>query len=142
MKKLILTAFCMVYWSAGGSAQVAVIAHKSVPMDKLEKSKLLDLYTGEIKSWPDDEPVVVLDLKPKSEVKKTFYKFLGKSSSRMKSIWLRSMLSGEGDPPESLQSEELLLKKVASTPGAIGFVSRPKVSDDVKILLVIKEEEE
>ena len=55
----------------------------------------------------------------------------------MKSIWLKKMLSGEGDPPEALKSESEVLQKVSSTPGAIGFVSEANISDDVKVLTVI-----
>ncbi len=56
----------------------------------------------------------------------------------MKSIWLRNMLSGEGDPPEALKSEEEMLQKIAATPGAIGFLSHTKVDNNVKTLIVIK----
>jgi ABC-type phosphate transport system substrate-binding protein len=120
--------------------QVIVIAHKSVPMDTIKKSMLLDFYACDIKKWSDGQPVVVFDLKPQSEVKTAFYNFLGKSSSRMKSIWLKKMLSGEGDPPEAVNSEEELFGKVAATAGAIGFVSKSKVRDNVKRLLEISEE--
>ena len=119
---------------SGVSAQVAVIAHRSVPVEEINRSELLDFYTGDIKSWNDGVPVVVLDLKPKGEVRDAFYKFLGKPSSRMKSVWMRNMLSGEGDPPEALNSEEEVVQKVAGTPGAIGFVSQSKVSEDIKTL--------
>ena len=112
-----------------------------MPVDEIKKSQLLDFYTGDIRSWSNSESVVVFDLKPKGEVKDTFYKFLGKSTSRMKSIWLKKVLSGEWDPPKSLKSEEEMLKKIASTPGAIGFVSQSQVSEDVKTLLVINREE-
>ena len=121
-------------------SQVAVIAHKSVPIDKIKKSELLDFYTGDIKKWRDNQPVVVFDLKPRGEVKETFYKFLGKSSSRMKSIWLKKMLLGEGDPPDSMKLEKELLKKVATTTGAIGFVSQSQVSGDVKTLIIIEKD--
>lgn len=141
MLKIIVTTFYLTCWAQGAFAQVAVIANKSVPADSITKTELLDFYTGDIKKWLNAKPVVVLDLKPKGEVRDTFYEFLGKSSSRMKSIWLKKMLSGEGDPPEALQSEEEMLKKVASTPGAIGFVSKSKASKEVKTLFVIKKEE-
>ena len=121
-------------------SQVAVIAHKSVPVDTIKKSELLDFYTGDIKKWNDEQPVVILDLKPRGDTKKAFYKFLGKSPSRMKSIWLKLMLSGEGDPPLSMRSEDELLKKVASTPGAIGFVSQRRATGDVKTLFLIEKE--
>ena len=137
----ILTVFALLS-AIDSSAQVAVIAHQSVPADTLSRSDLLDFYTGEIKSWPDQTPVVVLDLKPKGESKTAFYGFLGKRPSRMKSIWIKRMLSGEGDPPESMNTEEELLQKVASTQGALGFVSMHRVGEDVKTLVVVPKREE
>lgn len=141
MKIVMATIICLLFCMTSVFAQVAVIAHKSVPEDSIKKNELLDFYTGDIKKWKNDQAVVVLDLKPKCEEKAMFYDFLGKSSSRMKSIWLKKMLSGEGDPPEVVKSEEEMLKKVTATPGAIGFINQSKVNDDVKILLLIKKDE-
>ena len=123
------------------SAQVAVIAHKSVPADSLTKVQLLDFYTGEALSWKDGLAVVVCDLRLKGGVKDAFYQFLGKSSTRMKSIWLKRKLAGEGDPPESFQTEEELLQHVAATPGAVGFVHTSKVNGEVKVLYRIPDAE-
>ena len=140
MKIAIITLLFLFGWPETSFSQVAVIAHKSVPVDTIKKSELLDFYTGDIKKWHDEQPVVILDLKPRGDTKKAFYKFLGKSPSRMKSIWLKMMLSGEGDPPLSMRSEDELLQKVASTPGAIGFVSQRRVTGDVKTLFLIEKE--
>ena len=138
MKIVIVTLLFLFSWPEISFSQVAVIAHKSVPVDTIKKSELLDFYTADIKKWINGEKVIVNDLKPKGEVKKIFYKFLGKTPSRMKSIWLRNMLSGEGDPPEALKSEEEMLQKIAATPEAIGFLSHTKVDNNVKTLIVIK----
>ena len=138
MKIVIVTLLFLFSWAEALFPQVAVIAHKSVPVDTIKKSELLDFYTADVKKWINGEKVIVNDLKPKGEVKKIFYKFLGKTPSRMKSIWLRNMLSGEGDPPEALKSEEEMLQKIAATPGAIGFLSHTKVDNNVKTLIVIK----
>ena len=136
----IVTILFLFGWPETSFSQVAVIAHKSVPIDKIKKSKLLDFYTGDIRKWNDGQPVVILDLKPRGDTKKAFYEFLGKRPSRLKSIWLRKMLSGEGDPPLSMKSEDELLKKVASTPGALGFVSQRRATGDVKTLFLIEKE--
>ncbi len=58
----------------------------------------------------------------------------------MKSVWLKRMLSGEGDPPLAVESETEMVKRVAATPGAIGFVSREAVNDTVKTLAIIEHE--
>lgn len=119
------------------SAEVAVIANPSVPVKTITSAELLDIYSGDIKEWRDGSPIVVLDLKPNSVVKEAFYEYLGKSSSRMKSIWMKNMLSGEGRPPEAQESGEKILEKVMSTPGAIGYVERSLVTAGVVELVVI-----
>lgn len=123
-------------------AQVAVIVNQSVKENDVSREQLLDFYSRDVRVWKNGEPVTVFDLKPKSDVKETFYQFLGKSTSRMKSIWMKKMLSGEGDPPEALETEEAVVTKVAATPGSIGFVSQAKVTDDVKVLVVIEPKKE
>ena len=138
----IATILCLLAWATISSGQVVVIAHKSVPMDTIKKSLLLDFYACDIKKWSDGQPVVVLDLKLQNGIRTTFYNYLGKSSSRMKSIWLKKLLSGEGEPPEAMNSEEEVLRKVAATAGAIGFVSKTKVRENVKILLEINDEKQ
>ena len=140
MKGIIVTFLILIFWGTDETGQVAVIANKSVPVDKITRSQLLDFYTRDIRLWENDRPIVVLDLKPKTKIKKEFYKLLGKSTSRMKSIWMKKLLSGEGDPPEALKSEEAVLKKVASTPGAIGYVSQSVVTKEVKVLIIVKSE--
>ena len=126
---------------ARGQEEVAVIAHPAVGQDTLSKGELLDYYTGDIERWPDGSRVVVKDLKEKGAVRDRFYRFLGKRPSRMKSIWLRNMLSGEGDPPESVATEQELLARVAATPGALGFVSSARVTDQVRVLILIVADE-
>lgn len=132
MKQLIAAFFCLVLWISPIPAQVAVIAHNSVPLDTVRASELLNFFTGDVSFWSDGEPIIIFDLKEKGEVKDTFYNFLGMSSSRLKSIWMKRMLSGDADPPEFLKSEDDMLKKVAATAGAIGFVSQSIVNGEVK----------
>ena len=119
-------------------AQVVVIAHQEVPVDSISKDQLLDFYTGDVLSWPSSGlEVVVCDLRLKSDVKDDFYDYLGKSSSRMRSIWLKRKLAGEGDPPVFFQTEEELLEHVSNTPGSIGFMHPSKVTSNVKVLIEI-----
>ena len=137
MRYLFLILIASLFTCTSATAQVAVIAHSSVPVDTIEKIDLLDFYTGDIRVWQDENPVVVFDLKTKNDVKKSFYRFIGKSTSRMKSIWMKKMLAGESDPPMTMASEEEMLAKVASTPGAIGFISGVLVAENVKTLIII-----
>lgn len=119
-------------------AQVAVIANSEVPVDTLAQHELLDFYSGDRREWSDRTPVVLLDLKEKGGIRDIFYAYLGKPVSRMKSIWLRNKLSGEGDPPLTLEDEAAVLEKVQQTPGAIGFISSEHADTTVKILAIIR----
>jgi ABC-type phosphate transport system substrate-binding protein len=116
---------------------LAVVGHPGIPDENLSKAVVLDYFTGDRRKWSDDQPVVPLDLQEPEDVRKNFYKTLGKSSSRMRSIWMKRKLSGEGEPPEPVESEAQLLEKVASTPGSIGFVRRDSVHGSVKVLAVL-----
>lgn len=130
--------------AATAQAQVAVVANPSVKDEKVDSRTLLDIYTGDIKTWSGGEPIVLVDLKEKTAAKIAFYRFLGMSLSRMKSIWMKNMLAGEGSPPKSIESEEQLLQHVASTPGAIGYASLPmaRQAAGVVTLLEIPEQNE
>ena len=134
-KLLIILLLC-----GSGYSQVAIIANKSVKLDKIEQAKLLDYYSRDLKFWDNGDPIIIFDLKTKNEVRGIFFKFLGKSSSRMKSVWMKKMLLGEGDPPEPLESEEVMLKRIIETPGSIGFLNAELVTDEVKLLKLISNE--
>ena len=137
MKKF-LTILFLCFIISNSTAQVAVIANNTVPIETISEAKLLDIYSGDIRWWDNGDPVIVFDLEEKTEVKTEFYNFLGKSTSRMKSIWLKKMLSGEGEPPEALKSEDEMLKIVEKTVGAIGFISKNKVVPEAKVLALVE----
>jgi ABC-type phosphate transport system substrate-binding protein len=140
MKQLmfcVLVVLETVFVASASSGEVAVIAHPSVPVNTISRSHLLDIYVGDVKEWDNGEPIVVVDLKPMSGVKEAFYMYLGKSSSRIKSIWMKQLLTGEGQPPEAMESQQTILEIVAATPGAIGYVDRSLVTGAVVTLAVI-----
>jgi ABC-type phosphate transport system substrate-binding protein len=119
-------------------AQVAVIANKSVSESSVSISKLTDIYCLRAKTWSNGKAIVPLTLKSDNETTQKFFGAVGKSSMEMKKLWMRIQLTGEGQPPESAGSEDDVVSKVASTPGAIGFVSADKVDSSVKVILSIK----
>ncbi|MDP4173375.1 MAG: hypothetical protein Q8933_05365 [Bacteroidota bacterium] len=116
------------------NAQVAVIANKSVPVSSINKSKLLDIYSISQKSWSNGEKIVVFDLKSNSSAKDKFYQNIGKSNAELKKVWMRMQLTGGGSAPSSLYSEDEIVSKVASTPGAIGYVELKNVTGAVKVI--------
>ncbi|MEJ2054812.1 MAG: hypothetical protein P8X42_12900 [Calditrichaceae bacterium] len=141
MKFIIKLILPLIFLCGFAYSQVAIIANKSVPLNDIDKNQLMDYYSKDIKFWENGEPVILFNLKVKNKAHENFYKFLGKSSSRMKSVWLKKMLLGEGEPPEALNSEEEMLRKIINTPGSIGFINPDMVSEKVKLLKIIKNED-
>jgi ABC-type phosphate transport system substrate-binding protein len=124
--------------AASTQAQVAVIANKSVSESSISSGKLNDIYSLRAKTWGNGKEIVPVTLKSENESVKKFFSAFGKSLMEMKKLWMKLQLTGEGQPPASVGSEDEVVSKVASTPGAIGFVSSDKVNSSVKVLLTIK----
>ena len=57
-------------------------------------------------------------------------KYVGKSASQFRNHWKRLEFTGKGKPPKWFSSEEKL-EYVAEKPGAIGYVSRDRVTEKV-----------
>jgi ABC-type phosphate transport system substrate-binding protein len=135
-----LSGLGLFFSSTGLSAQVAVIAHRDVAETGLDKNDLMDLYTRDVRVWSDGTPIVLFDLKEKGDVRDTFYAYLGIRPSRMKSIWLKQLYAGEGQPPNAIDTQEAMVNRVGTTRGALGFVDSDHAENDqVKVLLLLPE---
>jgi ABC-type phosphate transport system substrate-binding protein len=127
----------LLFASMNAYAQVAVIANKSVSDASISSSKVESVYMLKDKTWSDGKGVILFTLKSDNGTVEKFFSSFGKSSSDMKKLWMKAQLTGEGMAPEALGSEDEVVNKVASTPGAIGFVDAQKVNGNVKVLLTI-----
>ena len=138
MKKILVFIVLLIVSVISVKAQVVVIVNKSVPVSSITAAKLLDIYSMSTKDWGNGTKIVVIDKKSDDDAKSKFYGYMGKPVAEMKKIWMRVQLSGEGKAPEALGSDEDIVKKVASTPGAIGYVHADKATGDVKVIATIK----
>lgn len=139
MKLILLLYFSMnlAYLAADPAlGQVAVIVNKSVSVDSASPDQIADIYRLKVRKWEDGHTIVLYNLKRKKAVKSHFYKLINENSLNLKKLWMRLQLTGEALPPKGLDTEEEVVKRVASTRGAIGFVSKAKVSDEVKVIAV------
>ena len=138
MKKWLLFLFLLLAGTTAARAQVAVVAHKSVPAHDIDVRRLLDIYSLEETKWKDGTRIVLFDLKGKNDLKTQFYDYLGRRPEDMKRLWLRLILSGEGRSPTLLKSPEAVLDEIAETPGAIGYAPLAAVTDEVKVIATIQ----
>lgn len=100
---------------------IAVIVDKNNDVTDISSENLKKLYTGEIKNWKElggaDEAVVVIGREAGSGTRDAFEELLE--------------LKDKCDYAQQLDSTGAVLAKVASTPGAIGYVSLDVVDNSV-----------
>lgn len=100
---------------------IAVIVDKNNGVTDVSSENLKKLYTGEIKNWKElggaDEAVVVIGREAGSGTRDAFEELLE--------------LRDKCDYAQQLDSTGAVLAKVASTPGAIGYVSLDVVDESV-----------
>lgn len=133
---IIYTLMLMLFLTISGYAQVAVIANKSVSESSISSAKLQEIYSLKTKTWGNGKSIVLFTIKDDNTSNKCFGSF-GKSYADMKKVWMKLQLTGEGQAPEAVGSADEVLNKVASTPGAIGYIDASKVNDKVKVLFTI-----
>lgn len=121
------------------SAGVVVIAHPSVSLQMLDAEQVAQLYLGRVTALPDGTRPVVLDLMEGDPQRVEFSeRVLGKSEQQLRSYWTRMIFTGKGQPPRTLNSSADMLRVVANTPGAIGYLDSGAVTGKVKVLFRIE----
>lgn len=103
---------------------IAVVTDPSNTAADLTKDQLIQIYTGEITNWKDaggeDMPIVVVGREAGSGTRGAFEELL--------------KIEDACKYANELDSTGAVMAKVASTPGAIGYVSLDVVDDSVKAL--------
>lgn len=59
---------------------------------------------------------------------------VGRSGAQLTSHWARLVFTGRAKAPEDLADDAAVKAKVASTPGAIGYISDGAVDGTVKVV--------
>lgn len=103
---------------------IAVVVDPANAVEDLSKQQLSDIYSGKINNWKDvggaDAPVVVVGREAGSGTRSAFEEIL--------------KLEDACKYSNELDSTGAVMAKVASTPGAVGYVSLDVVDDTVKAL--------
>lgn len=100
---------------------IAVVKDNANTVADLTKQQLSDIYTGAVTNWSDlggaDQPIVVIGREAGSGTRGAFEEILGVEDACKYS--------------NELDSTGAVMAKVASTPGAIGYVSLDVLDDSV-----------
>ena len=122
----------------GQESDFKVIVNNDVEATSLPAKQLSRIFLKKIKRWEDDSSITVYDLDSDVPARDAFSRGVhGKSVSAIKSFWQRMIFSGRDVAPDEASTEDIMIQRVAATPGAIGYVSSGKaLPDTVKVLEV------
>jgi ABC-type phosphate transport system substrate-binding protein len=124
--------------SSASAQDVVLVANKNVQISAISISDLRAIFTGVKTRFSDGSHAVPVILKggPAHEV---FVKnYCREDPNEFRDQWRKAIFTGQGSMPRAFDSESALLQYVATTPGAIGYVSRISSQDDVKSLTSLK----
>jgi ABC-type phosphate transport system substrate-binding protein len=102
--------------------QIVVNAKNS--STSVSREFLSDVFLKRATSWESSDHATPVDLPAASPVRRAFSRqVLGRSVAAVRAYWTQRIFSGRDVPPPELQSEDAVLRYVASHPGAVGYVS-------------------
>lgn len=138
-RRVLATAMIILGWTAvAQSKDLALISNKSNEVLTLTLPELARVCKGQLIRWPDGKPVRFITRDPGSfEMKVVLEKVYAMSKDEVKAV-IANANHGRADHPAIIvaESDEAVVKKVESTPGAVGLVDVYSISGGVTVLKV------
>ncbi len=104
-----------------------VVVHSSVKQESISRNTLRAIFGMRHRKWPDGFPIKVFVLRDDASLHISFSKsILYIFPYQLRRAWDRQVYSGTGQAPNEVESIEEMRKKIADTPGAIGYLPLPE----------------
>jgi len=117
---------------------VALIANKSSRLESLTVAELIKICKGQNRHWPDGRAVTFITRDPATpEMKLVLEKIYAMPKDEVAAL-IANANHNRADHPAIVvvDSDEALVKKVETTPGAIGLVDVYAITGSVKVVRV------
>ena len=115
--------------------QVVLIAHPQVANTALTRDTTRAIFAMRQRSWPDGQAVRVFVLPNNHPVHARFAKErLTVYPHQLQLAWDRMVFSGTGQAPSQVDNQIEMLERVATTPGALGYLEREDLDDRVQVV--------
>lgn len=118
------------------AGDIVVIANGNSGISSMTRSELKDVFLGAKTHWENNKKII-LSILVKSETENRFNRtFLSMTLDQFVRHWMLRVYAGKGKFPKTLDTEQMLVKFVGSTNGAIGYVSSEAdiSTENVKII--------
>ena len=126
---------CPVWLSAVPSLPHIDVVTGSAPIDlALDRSLLRDIFLKRVVIDRAGTALVPLNMPPEHPLRAAFSKaLLGKAPDALQRFWNERYFQGVS-PPYVVRSQEAMLRFVAETPGALGYVASCRADTRVRVI--------
>jgi ABC-type phosphate transport system substrate-binding protein len=136
----IFSLFVIVLFGASLAAarDLALVSNKANTVDEVTLPDLVKVCKAQTNRWPDGKPVVFVMRSPAApEMRLVLEKIYGMSEADLKSLIVTSNQGRVAHPAIVIvPSDEELVNKVASTPGAVGVVDVYSINSSVAVVKI------
>ncbi|WP_341328840.1 hypothetical protein [Methylotuvimicrobium sp. KM2] len=113
------------------------VVNSALTQNSVSRNGLSAIFRMRLRQWQDGSPIIVFVLRDSNPLHKQFCKqVLNVFPHQMRRSWNKLVFSGTGQAPVTVASKEEMVDKIASTPGAIGYLSGEDITEDIKILII------
>jgi hypothetical protein len=124
--------------SLAAARDIALVSNKSTNRGDVTVTELVKVCKAQASRWPDGKPIMFVMRSPSvPEMKMVLEKVYGMSQSELNSLIVTSNRGRSAHPAILVvDSDEELMNKVASTPGAVGVVDVYSINSSVAIVKI------
>jgi ABC-type phosphate transport system substrate-binding protein len=133
-----LVAFLAIGASSCLARDLAVVSNKANTVTAVAQPELAKLSKGEMGRWPDGKPVTFIMRAPSTPEMKIFLEKVYEQPAAQVSELISTANHGRTNHPAIVivDSDEDLVNKVASLPGAVGVVDVYAINSSVTVIKV------
>jgi hypothetical protein len=119
-------------------ADIAVVAGKASPIDKLDAREVADIFLAKTSYFRDGSHVTPIELR-ENPFRASFYRNIsGKTLPQINSYWTTLIFTGKGKPPRNVEVLERLVEQLETNPDTITYLPLEQVSGTLKVLYILR----
>ncbi len=129
---LVLTVLCVL-----PAISQTLVANPQVSIEHIRRSTARAYFYMRLRDWPNGTPVRVFVLGDSDPLHIKFCREeLGVLPLRLRRTWNRAVFAGLGQAPVQVRDVDEMIERVASTPGAIGYLPEERIVETVRKLTI------
>lgn len=127
-----------------GAAKSSDVRNKIIPVvnlhnqqESISRNGLSAIFKMRLRRWEDGSQITVFVLQDEDSWHKLFCKqILNVFPHQMRRGWNKLVFSGTGQAPVAVENKSEMIERIATTPGAVGYLPAGAILDGVKVLKI------